>query len=254
MSTPSTPPSSSLSGRILSASPAVINKEFVVRYQRYLVELFPFEGSQQFQQWILSDCVYNSWMEYIGGFTPDSIPVPTAEEDKATVCRAAQDALRSRDPKFRIYRPDKTGWTEQDHVVRFIVSVISGNFLAGGLWSVQDFEERPWHYTNFVCEIMTFLWATFVVVAMESLPELEREAVVQEEAADSDPYDESYYADGSSDEDASMGGPYARLNDESDEEPLLTPPAPDRANPNIVDEDSLDHADRFEDEERFDGW
>lgn len=232
----------------------MINNEFVLRYQHYLVGLFPFDSSQEFLQWISSECVDNSWKEFISGFTLDSIPVPTAEEDKATVRRAAHDALRSRDPKFRIYHPDKTGWTEQDHVVRFIVSVISGNFLDGGLWSLRDFEERPLHYTTFVCEIMTFLWAAFVVAAMEILPELEGEAVVQEEAADSDPYDESYYDDGSSDEDIDMGGPYARLNDESDEESLLTPPAPDRVNPHVVDEDSLDYADRFEDEARFDGW
>ncbi|OIW32198.1 hypothetical protein CONLIGDRAFT_565759, partial [Coniochaeta ligniaria NRRL 30616] len=128
------------------------------QHQRLLIELLPFKDSKQFHEWLDGPYVSGAWNEFRNEFLEGPCPVQLEDPDKTKICQAVKTVLLSRDPKYRVYRPDKTGWTAQDHAIRFIVSVVWDNFF-GGLWSVQDFNKQPGHYLNVVYEILSFLRA-----------------------------------------------------------------------------------------------
>jgi hypothetical protein len=58
-----------------------------------------------------------------------------------------------------MHNPDKTGWTVEDHHVRFLVAVISDNML-DGLWSEKEWKKNAAGICGAVFEVLVFLKAT----------------------------------------------------------------------------------------------
>lgn len=97
------------------------------QHERLILELLPFKDANLFHDWLSSVYVRGSWIEFCRDFLTDNHLSPEPDKDKTA--QAAKDAINSRKPQFLLYHPDKTGWNDQDHHVRFIVSVVADNML-----------------------------------------------------------------------------------------------------------------------------
>ena len=98
-----------------------------------------------------------SWHEYCRDFFARN---PTSPEcDKQKTAQAAKDAISSRNPKYLLYHPEKDGWTPEDHVVRFIVSVVNDNMLKG-IWSEGEWRKRSIDIAKAVYEVLSYLRST----------------------------------------------------------------------------------------------
>ncbi|UNI13683.1 hypothetical protein JDV02_000405 [Purpureocillium takamizusanense] len=138
------------------------------QHERLILELLPFKDSAKFQEWLNSDWVRGSWLEFHADFLgktartgPSSAAAP--EPDKGRAAQAAKDAINSRSQKYLVYHPNKTGWTAEDHHVRFIVTVIQDNMLRS-LWSESEWKKKAIDIAKAVFEVLCFLKATFYVV------------------------------------------------------------------------------------------
>nr|XP_036583192.1 uncharacterized protein CTRU02_06785 [Colletotrichum truncatum]KAF6792168.1 hypothetical protein CTRU02_06785 [Colletotrichum truncatum] len=98
------------------------------QHERLLLELLPFKEASKFHEWLNSP------------FT-------------------ARDALNSRKPKYLVYHPDKTGWTPEDHYVRFIITLVADNMLQS-LWSESEWKKRGLDIAKAAYEVLIFLKAT----------------------------------------------------------------------------------------------
>ncbi|KAF6841512.1 hypothetical protein CMUS01_03545 [Colletotrichum musicola] len=139
------------------------------QHERLLVELLPFKDVVQFREWIGSAYVRGPWNEFYndyllrageagGGAGPAGIPEP----DKARTAQTAREALNSRKPKYLVYHPDKTGWTPEDHHVRFIVTLVADNMLQG-LWYESEWKKRGFDIAKAAYEVLIFLKATVYI-------------------------------------------------------------------------------------------
>ncbi|KAK2776781.1 hypothetical protein CKAH01_03273 [Colletotrichum kahawae] len=142
------------------------------QHERLLLELLPFKEASKFHEWLDSPFVRGPWNEFNadfliprsgaaaggGGEGPAGIPEP----DKPRTAQAARDALNSRKPKFLVYHPDKTGWTPEDHHVRFIVTLVADNMLQN-LWYESEWKKRGLDIAKSAYEVLIFLKATLFV-------------------------------------------------------------------------------------------
>jgi hypothetical protein len=230
----SSPPSATTPPTLQTPShPAMnANPAFSAQLQRLLIEMLPFRDAQQFHEWLAGPYVSGAWDEFRKEYLNGTGPEPPEEPDKAATCQVVRTVLHSSDPKYRLMRPDKTGWTAQDHTVRFMVSVVWDNFFSG-LWSVRDYRVRPDHYVNVVYEVLGFLRAWWWLEEVQA-----RAKQGQNRPDDAGPvhdaeelYDENLYDDGHANDsepddddepdddethDPNVGEPYANLTDGSD--------------------------------------
>lgn len=147
------------------ASAPLYNRQLSIQHERLILELLPFKDPNAFQDWLQSVFIRGSWLEFCRDFLSKQ---PMAlEPDKETTAKAARDAISHRSQKYLVYHPDKTGWTVEDHHVRFIVTVIQDNLLRGmwdGVkWSDPDFKRRAADIPNAVFEVLAYLRASFAV-------------------------------------------------------------------------------------------
>uniref|UniRef100_L2FYI4 Uncharacterized protein n=1 Tax=Colletotrichum fructicola (strain Nara gc5) TaxID=1213859 RepID=L2FYI4_COLFN len=118
------------------------------QHERLLLELLPFKEASKFHDGAAA----------AAGEGPAGIPEP----DKPRTAQAARDALNSRKPKFLVYHPDKTGWTPEDHHVRFIVTLVADNMLQN-LWYESEWKKRGLDIAKAAYEVLIFLKATLFV-------------------------------------------------------------------------------------------
>ncbi|KAK1752105.1 hypothetical protein QBC47DRAFT_389690, partial [Echria macrotheca] len=109
-------------------------------------------------RWLNSVYVRGSWYEFQHDFLSHSPLAP--EPDKAKIAQLAKDAVNSRSQKYLVYHPDKTGWTSEDHHVRFIVTLVSDNLLKN-MWSESEWKKRGVEIAKAGYEVLSFLRATF---------------------------------------------------------------------------------------------
>lgn len=81
------------------------------------------------------------------------------EPDKSKLAQLSKDAVNSRNPKYLVYHPDKTGWTSEDHHVRFMATVISDNLLKG-LWGESEWKKKSIEIAKAMYEVLSYLRAT----------------------------------------------------------------------------------------------
>ncbi|KAK7981847.1 hypothetical protein PG996_009532 [Apiospora saccharicola] len=143
-----------------SALSTEVNSTLSTQHARLILELLPFKEQEQFHEWLASEHVRGSWAEFQQDFLSGNTNTP--EPDKAKTAEAAKAAIGSRTPKFLLYHPDKEGWNDQDHHVRFIAQVVTDNMLKGSLWSENDFKKRGLEITKAVYEILSYLRASQV--------------------------------------------------------------------------------------------
>ncbi|KAI0132265.1 hypothetical protein BJ170DRAFT_592236 [Xylariales sp. AK1849] len=140
------------------ATPSGSGSRLSTQHERLILELLPFKGPSQFQEWLSSGYVRGSWAEFCRDFLSHN---PTAPEpDKNKTAQVAKDAINSRTAKFLMYHPDKEDYNDQDHHVRFIVAVVSDNMLKSRLWSDGDWKKRAEEITRAVYEVLSYLRAT----------------------------------------------------------------------------------------------
>ncbi|KAK8051291.1 hypothetical protein PG993_002676 [Apiospora rasikravindrae] len=97
-----------------------------------------------------ADHVWVSWTEFPQDFLSGNTNI--REPDKTRTARAAKEAIGLRTPKYVLYHPGKDGWSDQDHHVRFMAQIVTGNMLKGSLWSENDFRKRGLEITKAVYE------------------------------------------------------------------------------------------------------
>ncbi|KAL3965178.1 hypothetical protein ACCO45_002182 [Purpureocillium lilacinum] len=161
---PMSPNNSTMSAGPFAAPPST--SFLSAQHERLILELLPFKDSAKFQEWLNSDWVRGSWLEFHADFlTKSARPGPSAatEPDKARAAQAAKDAINSRSQKYLVYHPNKTGWTAEDHHVRFIVTVIQDNMLRS-LWSESEWKKKAIDIAKAVFEVLCFLKASFYVI------------------------------------------------------------------------------------------
>ncbi|KAH8681348.1 hypothetical protein BX600DRAFT_19274 [Xylariales sp. PMI_506] len=149
MGQPPPPPSSST-----SVTPS---SRLVAQHERLIIELLPFRDAAKFQEWLSSIYVQGSWAEFCRDFL--SLQPQASEPDKQRTAEMARDAIVTRAPKYLLYHPDKRDWTEQDHHVRFIVSVVSDNMLQSRLWPEGEWKKRSHDIAKAVYEVLIYLRA-----------------------------------------------------------------------------------------------
>jgi len=139
------------------------------QHERLILELLPFKDAAKFHEWLQGEFVRGSWIEFCRDHLAQrpGIPGPVPgmpEPDKAKTAQAAKDAISSRSKTFLLYHPNKSGWTSDDHHVRFIVTVIQDNMLKNPLWSESDWKKRGIDIAKAVFEVLCFLKASFYMM------------------------------------------------------------------------------------------
>ncbi|KAM3516667.1 hypothetical protein NHJ13051_009690 [Beauveria bassiana] len=133
---------------------------FSQQRERLILELFPFKDAGKFHEWLRGGPVQGSWREFqrdllarlpADGDRPDP--------DKARMAQATKDAINARSQKFLVYHPDKSGWSPEDHHVRFMTTVIMDSLLAN-LWSDSDWKKKNLDIYKAVYEVLFFLKAS----------------------------------------------------------------------------------------------
>ena len=142
-----------------ATTPPTVHGAFTAQCERLLLEQLPFTNLCDFQNWLESPYVCGAWDEFRGDFLHADDRDLLEELDKAATCKLAYKALCSTDPKYRMFRPNKEGWTAQDHVARFIFMVVHDNFH-GGVWSVNDITQCPKRHLGAVYEVLSYLRAS----------------------------------------------------------------------------------------------
>ncbi|KAK2021971.1 hypothetical protein LX32DRAFT_221363 [Colletotrichum zoysiae] len=136
------------------------------QHERLLMELLPFGDTAAFRDWLDGPFVRGSWDEFCADYlslallsagSPGAVPEP----DKTRTARAARRALDAREPKFLVYRPDKTGWAAEDHYVRFVVTLVADNGLRN-MWREPEWQRKRLDMAKAAYEVLVFLKATMV--------------------------------------------------------------------------------------------
>ncbi|KAM7199880.1 hypothetical protein V8F20_005529 [Naviculisporaceae sp. PSN 640] len=139
-----------------AVQPLVVSSQFSSQHERLLLELLPFQEATQFREWLSSAYVQGSWNEFQQDFLAQNPMAP--EGPKEHVVKLAKDVIKSKDPKYLVYHPEKEGWTPDDHHVRFIATLILDNRLKG-LWSDGDWRTESTNITKAAFEVLSFLRA-----------------------------------------------------------------------------------------------
>lgn len=137
------------------------SNQFSIQHERLILELLPFKDSGKFHEWLRGGMVKGSWTEFHQDFLI-MVPGDHTEPDKNKTAQAVKDAINSKSPKFLTYHPDKTNWTNEDHYVRFITTIILDNMLTG-LWSDSDWKKRNIDIAKAVYEVLFFLKASYLM-------------------------------------------------------------------------------------------
>lgn len=141
--------------------PASVPPSLSTQHERLILELLPFKDTIQFHEWLNGIYVRGSWLEFCAAF-PLAVARSLPEPDKTKTAQAAKDAISSRTAKYLLYHPDKTGWTSEDHAIRFIAAVVADNMLKGA-WTESEFRKRGLEITKAVYEVLSFLRASAAV-------------------------------------------------------------------------------------------
>ncbi|CAK7268227.1 hypothetical protein SEPCBS119000_002951 [Sporothrix epigloea] len=152
-------PGSSVSGMTgFDHSPASVSpSRLPAQHERLVMELFHLTDVSKFRDFLTS--IEGNWQEYCrdyldrqnwAGFytgpgnareTPDKAP-GDPEPDKLTTATRADEVLSKHSEAFLRYHPIKTGWTPEDHAVRFIATTIADGRLrkvwTDGLWTMYS--------------------------------------------------------------------------------------------------------------------
>ncbi|TQN73010.1 hypothetical protein CSHISOI_02499 [Colletotrichum shisoi] len=136
------------------------------QHERLLLELLPFKDAVEFHAWLSSSLVRGPWDEFYAdylsralagaGFSSSSSSSSVPEPDKTRTAQAARDAINARKPRFLVYHPDKTGWTAEDHHVRFIVTLVADNRLHN-LWYESQWKKSGLDIAKAAYEVLVFL-------------------------------------------------------------------------------------------------
>ncbi|TLS28247.1 hypothetical protein PpBr36_00955 [Pyricularia pennisetigena] len=124
------------------------------QHERLVVELLPFETVEQFHSWLESAPVLGSWLEFRANCRHRDLD----EVEKSRAAQLTRDALDARSARYLVYHPDKQGWTLEDHVVRFMATVMRDAVLQG-VWADAELRERTVDIAKAVFEVMCFLKA-----------------------------------------------------------------------------------------------
>lgn len=150
----------------ISPSPNPIrptNTLLAAQHERLILELLPFKDSQTFHEWLQSDQVRGSFHEFTRDLLQKDRASPQQhfpDPDKEQTAKAAKEALEGKSPKYLLYHPDKSGWTPEEHHVRFIVTVAQDSALMK-TWSLK--KEGPFAVAKSVYEVLCYLKASLVV-------------------------------------------------------------------------------------------
>ncbi|KGQ08279.1 hypothetical protein BBAD15_g6393 [Beauveria bassiana D1-5] len=135
---------------------------FSQQRERLILELFPFKDAGKFHEWLRGGPVQGSWREFqrdLLARLPADGDRPDPGPDKARMAQATKDAINARSQKFLVYHPDKSGWSPEDHHVRFMTTVIMDSLLAN-LWSDSDWKKKNLDIYKAVYEVLFFLKAS----------------------------------------------------------------------------------------------
>ncbi|KAI6359291.1 hypothetical protein MCOR25_007127 [Pyricularia grisea] len=124
------------------------------RHQRLVMELLPFETEGEFQSWLESAPLMGLWLE----FRANCYHLDLDEVDKTRATQMARDALNSGSATYLVYHPDKQGWTLEDHMVRFMVTVMRDAVLQG-VWAEAELRSKTLDIAEAVFEVLGFLKA-----------------------------------------------------------------------------------------------
>ncbi|TQW07439.1 hypothetical protein V2A60_003415 [Cordyceps javanica] len=130
---------------------------FSQQRERLILELLPFKDAGKFHEWLRSGPVQGSWREFQRDLLA-RVPADRPDPDKGKMAQATKDAINARSQKFLVYHPDKSGWSPEDHYVRFMTIVILDSLLAN-LWSESDWKKRNIDICKAVYEVLFFLKA-----------------------------------------------------------------------------------------------
>ncbi|OAA81141.1 hypothetical protein LEL_00686 [Akanthomyces lecanii RCEF 1005] len=156
---PPTPPPRSIDAAAAGGVPET--SPFAQQRERLVLELLPFKDASKFHEWLRSGPVQGSWHEFHRDLLA-RVPADRPEPDKAKTAQATKEAINSRSQKFLVYHPDKSGWSPEDHYVRFMTIVILDSLLAN-LWSDSDWKKRNIDICKAVYEVLFFLRASYYV-------------------------------------------------------------------------------------------
>ncbi|OAA40768.1 hypothetical protein BBO_05825 [Beauveria brongniartii RCEF 3172] len=145
-------PAAAVTGLAETTSP------FSQQRERLILELLPFKDAGKFHEWLRGGPVQGSWREFQRDLLA-RVPADRPDPDKARMAQATKDAVNARSQKFLVYHPDKSGWSPEDHYVRFMTTVILDSLLAN-LWSDSDWKKRNIDICKAVYEVLFFLKAS----------------------------------------------------------------------------------------------
>lgn len=137
-----------------------MNHPLGAQHERLILELLPFNDSAAFHDWLQSDTVKGSFREFTRDLLQQSRQHHVPDPHKEQTAKAAKDAIESKSPKFLLYHPDKSGYTVEDHHVRFIVTVVLDNVLTKTLHMKK---EGTLSVAKSVYEVLCYLKATHVI-------------------------------------------------------------------------------------------
>lgn len=137
-----------------------MNHPLGAQHERLILELLPFNDSVTFHDWLQSEAVRGSFNEFTRDLLQHSHQQHCPDPSKEQTSKAAKEAIESKAPKFLLYHPDKSGWTVEDHHVRFIVTVVQDNALTK-TFSLK--REGTLQVAKAVYEVLCYLKASLVV-------------------------------------------------------------------------------------------
>jgi hypothetical protein len=139
---------------------SAMNHPLGAQHERLILELLPFNDSATFHEWLQSESVKGSFNEFTRDLLQNSQGQNFPDPNKEQTAKAAEKAIQKKDPRFLLYHPDKSGWTPEDHHVRFIVTVALDNVLTN-TWSFKS--GGPNSTAKAVYEVLAYLKASLVV-------------------------------------------------------------------------------------------
>lgn len=143
-----------------SSSGSAYSHPLSAQHERLILELLPFNDSASFHDWLQSETVRGSFNEFTRDLLQHTRQQHVPDPHKEQTAKAAKDAIDNKAARFLLYHPDKSGWTEEDHHVRFIVTVVMDNVLTKTL-SLR--KEGTLQVVKSVYEVLCYLKASLVV-------------------------------------------------------------------------------------------
>ncbi|KAJ9162206.1 hypothetical protein NKR19_g1489 [Coniochaeta hoffmannii] len=139
----------------------IIHHAITAQHWRLLVDRLGFTNFQQLLRWLRSPFVFGAWATFRSDVLERARPGLLETPDRAMICQVVWAAVASADQN-RGWVGDRTRWTAEDHIVRFMYSVITDNFV-GGIWTVGEYLDRTEHYIDVVYEVLNFLFESWML-------------------------------------------------------------------------------------------